>query len=105
MNDHIGAIENLLLTSVAMERLPMIEVITLLMESLENNMMNFRFLTEEQYKEVQNLNKEYSDKIDKILEKEEIAERPFLYINLLLPILSITKKAVKHSSYLLRLRP
>jgi small GTP-binding protein len=105
MNDHIGAIENLLLTSVAMERLPMIEVITLLMESLENNTMNFRFLTEEQYKEVKNLNKEYIAKIDKILEKDEKAERPFLYINLLLPILSITKKAVKHSSYLLRLRP
>ena len=67
--------------------------------------MNFRFLTEEQYKEVQNLNKEYIDKIDKILEKEEKAERPFLYINLLLPILHITKYSVKHSSSIIRLRP
>jgi len=105
MNDYVEAIENLLLTSVAMEQLSMIEVITLLMETLENNTMNVRFLTEEQYKEVLNLNKEYIDKIDKILKKEEKTERPFLYINLLLPILNITKYSVKHGSHLLRLRP
>ena len=105
MNDYIEAIENLLLTSVAMEQLPMIEVISLLMETLANNKMNFRFLTEEQYKEVQNLNMEYLDNMDKILEKEETIERPFLYINLFLPMLHITKYSVKHSSHLLRLRP
>ena len=105
MNDYIGAIENLLLTSVAMEQLPMIEVITILMENLEKNMMKFCFLTEEQHDKIQNLNKEYSDKIDKIIEKEEKAEKPFLYINLLLPILHITKYSVKHSSPILRLRP
>jgi len=105
MNDYVGVIENLLLTSVAMEQLPMIEMITILMESFENNTMNFRFLTEEQYKEVQKLNEEYHGKIDKILEKEEKTERPFLHINLLLPILHITKYSVKHSSPILRLRP
>ena len=105
VNDYIEALENLLLTSVAMERLPMVEIITLLMETLEKNTMNFRFLTEEQYEEVRNLNREYNDKVDEILEKGEKKEKPFLYLNLLLPILQFTKYSVKPSSYIPRLRP
>ena len=104
LNDYIETIENLLLTSVAMEKLPMIEAISLFLESLENNKMNFRFLTEAQYKEVQDLNNEYHAKIDKVLEEDEKAEKPFLYINLLLPILNITKYRYKPSSFLLGLR-
>ncbi len=104
LNNFIETTENLLLTSVAMEKLPIIETINLLMEKLKNNVMQFRFLTEEQYKEVQKLNIEYHSKLDKIIEKDVTSEKPYLYINMLLPILSITKYSDKTDLYALGLR-
>jgi len=104
LNIFIESTENLLLTSVAMEKLPIIELISVLMDTLENNKMDFRYLTEEQYKEVQILNKEYQTKIENIVEKDNTSEKPYLFINMLLPILGITKYWDKTGLYLLNLR-
>lgn len=103
-NSFIEATENLLLTSVAMEKLPIIETISLLMEMLDVNQMDFRFLTEDQYKEVEILNREYQSKLDKIMEKDTTSGKPYLSINMLLPILNITKYWDKTGLYVLGLR-
>lgn len=104
LNSFIEATENLLLTSVAMEKLPLVKNVNLLMETLENNLMHFRFLTKEQYKEVEKLSIEYQSKLDMIIEKDVTSKKPYLYINMLLPILSITKYWDKKGLYVLDIR-
>ncbi|GAH02496.1 unnamed protein product, partial [marine sediment metagenome] len=52
INSYLEATESHLLTSVAMEELPMIDIINVLMEALENNLIHYHFISEKQYEKV-----------------------------------------------------
>ncbi|TKJ19482.1 MAG: hypothetical protein CEE43_15090 [Promethearchaeota archaeon Loki_b32] len=104
LNNYIEVTENQLLTSVAIEELPMIETINLLMERLEHILINFHYLSEKQYKKAISLSSEFHTKLEKVLENDDSSEKPYLYIDMLLPILIITKFGSKSYLNLLKLR-
>lgn len=104
LNNYIEVTENQLLTSVAMEELPMIEIINLLMGRLEHILINFHYLSEKQYKKAISLSSEFHTKLEKVLENDDSSEKPYLYIDMLLPILIITKFGSKSYLNLLKLR-
>ena len=104
LNNYIEATENQLLTSVAMEELPVIETINLLMEGLERILINFHYLSEKQYKKAISLSSEFHTKLEKVLENDDSSEKPYLYMDMLLPILIMTKSGSKSGLNLLRLR-
>ena len=104
LNNNVEATENLLLTAIAMEGLPMIETINLLIEVLENNLIEYRFISENQFEKVKALSLEFHSKLDEILKTDESAEKPYLYIDMLLNVLGVTKYGVKTSLPLLELR-
>ncbi len=104
LNNFIEAIENQLLTSVAMEELSVIETINLLMEGLEHNLINFHYLSEKQYKKAISLSSEFHTKLEKVLENDISSEKPYLYMDMLLSILIIAKFGSKSGLNLLRLR-
>ena len=104
LNNYIEATENQLLTSVAMEELPVIETINLLMEGLERILISFHYLSEKQYKKAISLSSEFHTKLEKVLENDDSSEKPYLYMDMLLPILIMTKSGSKSGLNLLRLR-
>ncbi|MFX1395352.1 MAG: GTP-binding protein [Promethearchaeota archaeon] len=91
LNQFIETTENLLLTSMAMDQSPLIETINLLTQELEDNLINYHYLTENQNKEVLALNQEFHSKLNKIIQKADSSEKRFLYLDLMLPIVSIVK--------------
>ncbi|MFX1499166.1 MAG: ArsR family transcriptional regulator [Promethearchaeota archaeon] len=104
LNNYIEVTENLLLTSVAMEGLPMIEIINLLIEVLENNLIEYRFISESQYEKIKDLSLEFHAKLDEFLKNDDSLEKPYLYMDILLNVLGLTKYGTKTSLYLLGLR-
>ena len=104
LNNYIEATESQLLTSVAMEELPVIETINLLMEGLERILINFHYLSEKQYEKAISLSSEFHTKLEKVLENDDSSEKPYLYMDMLLPILTIAKSGSKSGLNLLKLR-
>ena len=104
LNNYLEATESHLLTSVAMEDLPMIDVINVFMEALENNLIHYHFISEKQYEKIKSLSLEFNSKLEEILNKDDSPVKPYLYMDILLNILGIIKFETKTGSYILRLR-
>ncbi len=104
INSYLEATESHLLTSVAMEDLPMIDIINVFMEALENNLIHYHFISENQYENIKALSLEFHTKLDEILKNDDSAEKPYIYMDILLNILTITKFGSKPGLYLLGLR-
>ncbi|MFX1313343.1 MAG: hypothetical protein ACFFHD_12120 [Promethearchaeota archaeon] len=104
INNYLEATESHLLTSVAMEDLPMIDIINVLMEALEKNLIHYHFISEKQYEKVKALSLEFNSKLEEILKKDDSSVKPCLYMDILLNILGIVKHGTKSGSYILRLR-
>lgn len=104
INNYLEATESHLLTSVAMEDLPMIDIINVFMEALENNLIHYHFISEKQYEKVKALSLEFNSKLEEILKKDDSPVKPYLYMDILLNILGIIKFGTKSGSYILRLR-
>ncbi|MFX0138376.1 MAG: ArsR family transcriptional regulator [Candidatus Hodarchaeota archaeon] len=104
LNSYIEAAEKHLLTSVAMEDLPMIDTLNVLIEGLEYNLLNYRFISEIQYEKVKALSLEFHSKLDEILKDDDSSEKPYLYLDFFLNLLAITKYGNKTGLYLLGLR-
>ncbi len=104
INNYLEATESHLLTSVAMEELPMIDIINVFMEALENNLIHYHFISEKQYEKVKALSVEFNSKLEEILKKDDSPVNCYLYMDILLNILGIVKHGVKTGSYILRLR-
>lgn len=104
INNYLEATESHLLTSVAMEDLPMIDVINVFMEALENNLIHYQFISEKQYEKVKALSLEFNSKLEEILKKDNSPVKPYLYMDILLNILGIVKHGTKTGSYILGLR-
>ncbi|MFX1446302.1 MAG: hypothetical protein ACFFHV_23145 [Promethearchaeota archaeon] len=105
INSYLEATESHLLTSVAMEELPMIEIIDVLMEALEKNLIYYQFISENQYKRVKELSFEFHSKLAEILKNDENPVKPYLYFDILLNMLGIVKIGSKTSEAILGLRP
>ena len=104
LNVDIEVAENLLLKSVAMEGLPMIETINVLIEALEHNLIEYRFISVAKYEEVKELSLEFHAKLDEILKNDDSTEKPYLYIDILLYVLGIVKYGEKARTSLLGIR-
>lgn len=104
INNYLEATESHLLTSVAMEDLPMIDIINVFMEALENNLIHYHFISEKQFEKVKALSLEFNSKLEEILKKDDSSVKPYLYMDILLNILGIIKHGTKTGSYILRLR-
>ena len=104
INGYLEATESHLLTSVAMEDLPMIETINVLMEALENNLIHYKFISENQYKKIKALSIEFHSKLDEVLKNDDSPVKPYLYIDILLNMLGILKHGNKTSELILGLR-
>ena len=104
INNYLEATESHLLTSVAMEDLPMIDIINVFMEALENNLIHYHFISEKQYEKVKALSLEFNSKLEEILKKDDSPVNSYLYMDILLNILGIVKHGAKTGSYILRLR-
>ncbi len=104
INSYLEATESHLLTSVAMEDLPMIDIINVFMEALENNLIHYHFISENQYERIKALSLEFHTKLDEILKNDDSAEKPYIYMDILLNILTITKFGSSPALYLLGLR-
>jgi hypothetical protein len=105
INSYLEATESHLLTSVAMQELPMIEIISVLMESLEKNLIYYQFISEDQYKKVKALSIEFHSKLAEVLKNDENPVKPYLYFDILLNLLKIVKISNKTSEAILGLRP
>jgi len=105
INSYLEATESHLLTSVAMEELPMIEIISVLMEALEKNLIYYQFISEDQYKKVKALSFEFHSKLAEVLKNDENPEKPYLYFDILVNMLGIVKIGKKTSEAILGLRP
>ncbi len=104
LNEFIENTENLLLTSVAMEDLPLLDSINLLLTSLKYHSINYRYLTEKQNERVQSLRSEFYNKLDEILKSEEDSEKSFLYLDMNIHILNFTKYLDEVNERILGLR-
>jgi len=104
LNNFLEATESHLLTSVAMEELPMIEIINILMEALEKNLIHYHFISEKQYEKVKAICSEFNSKLEEILKTDDSLEKPYLYIDILLHMLGIVKHGNKTSQIILGLR-
>ncbi len=80
LNDFLEATENALLTLVAMEELPVIEKVSLLVGIMEQSPIYFRFLTENQSEKVKSLSLEFHEKLNEILNDDD-SEKSFLYVD------------------------
>ncbi|MFX1364697.1 MAG: hypothetical protein ACFFCE_12990 [Promethearchaeota archaeon] len=105
INSYLEATESHLLTSVSMEELPMIEIISVLMEALEKNLIYYQFISEDQYKKVEALSFEFHSKLAEILKNDENPVKPYLFFDILLNMLGIVKIGNKISEAILGLRP
>ena len=104
INSYLEATESHLLTSLAIEDLPMIETINVLIETLENNLIYYQFISENQYKNVKALCNEFHSKLDKILKNDDSPVKLYLYYEILLNMLGIVKIGNKTSESILGLR-
>lgn len=104
INSYLEATESHLLTSVAMEELPMIDIINVLMEALENNLIHYHFISEKQYEKVKAISLEFNSKLEEILKNDDSPVKPYLYMDILLNMLGIIKHGNKTSQYILGLR-
>ncbi len=103
LNNFIEATENQILTSVAMEELPLIETIDLLMQVLDTNLINYRFISEDQLEQVKTLSSEFHSKLEEILKNDDRPVKPYLYMDILMPIITIAKLGVKSDLFLMGL--
>jgi len=104
INSYLEATESHLLTSVAMEELPMIDTINVLMEALENNLIHYHFISEKQYERVKAISLEFNSKLEEILKNDDSLVKPYLYMDILLNMLGIIKIGNKTSQAILGLR-
>jgi len=82
----LAEIENSILTGVAIEELPIMRVINIFAESIEQIPINFSFLTLNQYKKVQSLSREFHKNLDEVLKEDDGSEKLYLFMDISLNI-------------------
>jgi hypothetical protein len=82
----------------------MIETVNVFMEALENNLIHYQFISENQLKEVKALSIEFHSKLGEILKKDDSPVKPYLYLDIMVNMLGIVKTGSKIGEYILRLR-
>lgn len=91
LSRYLEEIEISLLTGVVIEKLPILDALSVFVEAIEDILVYYRYLTLNQYKRVQALSLKFHEELDEILKEDDGSQKSFLFMDISLNMESIIR--------------